>query len=102
MGFKPRETVALLDTRSNNLRTMDKREAENIPHTIVVNLPRFARKTDIREDSEEEDQFLATVHLWRLGLNYNVKRWMKPSSEIYVVKKTTSSSPRGSFSVPAS
>ncbi|OCT52110.1 hypothetical protein CLCR_09354 [Cladophialophora carrionii] len=83
---------------------MDKREAENIPHTIVVHLPRFASKTDIREGSKDpsDDQFLATVHLWRLGLNYNVKRWMKPSSEMYVVKKTTNSSPRDSFSVSGS
>ena len=77
---------------------MEKKYAEEIPHIVRVSLPRFASKTDICEkDSKdkEEDQFLATLHLWRLGLSYNVTRWLMPTSEIYV-KKPMSSGARDS------
>jgi hypothetical protein len=100
MCWKHKRTVAFLDTGNNDFRTMERKHAEKIPHTVIVSLPRFASKTDICEkDSKdkEEDQFLATLHLWRLGLSYNLGRWLRPSSEIYVKKSVFSGSRNSLF-----
>jgi len=102
MCWNSPKKVAFLDTDKNEFITMEKKEAEMLPHIVTFDLPRFASKTDICEKNpkdKDEDRFLATLHLWRLGVNYNVKRWLGPSSKI-IVKKGSCARARNPFDDP--
>jgi hypothetical protein len=105
---KQNERVAVLDITNNKLRTLDKEEAERkfssyqnyhlksafadlalsteVPHEKVA-LPRWANKKSVYVSigKGKDREYIATVHLRRLGFQYNIYRHFGMSEDLYVL-----------------
>ncbi|KAK4207026.1 hypothetical protein QBC37DRAFT_434110 [Rhypophila decipiens] len=85
-AIKRSNSVAVLDTKRNTFRVCDRAVAEKL-HSQKVSLPRFKSSVhvyvNVRDQHKEE--YLATVHVWRLGLGYNIERILGWSKELWVI-----------------
>lgn len=104
---KSNERVAVLDVTNNKLTTLNKAAAERRfsshqaatsnrrlltwysteePHKKVA-LPRWANKKSVYLSGGDgkKAEYVATVHLRRLGFQYNMQRHFGTSEELYVL-----------------
>ena len=79
--------VAFFDANNDYLCTLKRDEAERLSKTPPYPLPRWSSKTDIKAPEPETSNtgdFLVTLHLSKLGLQYNIQRWLGYSTELYI------------------
>ncbi len=79
--------VAFFDSNNDYLGTLKKGEAEKLTSNPPFSVPRWSSKADISTSEPEKSQtgdFLVTLHLSKLGLQYNIQRWLGYSTELYV------------------
>lgn len=79
--------VAFFDPNNDYLGTLKKGEAEKLTSSPPHPLPRWSSKADINTSEPVASQtgdFLVTLHLSKLGLQYNIQRWLGYSTELYV------------------
>ncbi|KAH8894137.1 hypothetical protein GQ53DRAFT_744905 [Thozetella sp. PMI_491] len=85
----PKTEVAVLDLKRHELRTLNREQASRgtgEKHETVT-LPRWKRSTEVylSEDGKSSREYVATVHMWRLGLGYNVHRMFGNTKKLYVL-----------------
>ncbi|RNJ52053.1 hypothetical protein D7B24_004532 [Verticillium nonalfalfae] len=79
--------VAVLDMRRQSFTTHPQ-EWLGSKHYEVVQLPRWRASKDVRLPSKSGNgEYIATVHTWKLGLGYNMNRFMGQSKQLYVLTK---------------
>jgi len=80
-------TVAMYDVRNNQFRTIKRREVEKLA-TKTQDLPRWSKKTKVfvpEPKDEKRHYYLATLNLGKLGLQYNLKRHLSGTRELYII-----------------
>src|SRR5262249_40924222 len=95
--------VAFFDANNDYLCTLKKGEAEKLSKTPPHSLPRWSSKTDIKPTEPETSNtgdFLVTLHLLKLGLQYNIQRWLGYSTELYIKESSRASKEPHSRNVP--
>jgi hypothetical protein len=83
-----RQQVAFFNTKNDEFRTMELSVAE-LESDITIPLSRHIWKTQVdvyveTTGNPSETQFFTTLNLWELGISYNVRRWLRSSSKLYV------------------
>ncbi|KAK0729535.1 hypothetical protein B0H67DRAFT_559037 [Lasiosphaeris hirsuta] len=86
-GGKHSKNVAVLDMRRNTFSLRDRAEAEQLNSQMKVNLPRFKGSVDIYipEADQDQEEYLATVRVWRLGFGYNLHRILGWKKQLWVL-----------------
>jgi len=97
-------TVAMYDVKNNQFRTIKRREVESaynsVPAddykaetalelaTMTQDLPRWSNKTKVfvpEPKDEKRHYYLATLNLGKLGLQYNLRRHLCATRELYII-----------------
>ncbi|KAI0844131.1 hypothetical protein F5Y00DRAFT_249425 [Daldinia vernicosa] len=83
--------VAVLDPKRHKLVTLDRQKLAAIGKgpsgaEQYVDLPRLNPVVDVHVSGTAQNETVATVHLWRLGLKYNVDRLLGNSKQLYVLR----------------
>lgn len=97
-------TVAMYDVKNNQFRTIKRREVESAYNSVPADdyktesaqelatktqdLPRWSKKTKVfvpEPKDEKRHYYLATLNLSKLGLLYNLKRYLSATRELYII-----------------
>jgi hypothetical protein len=97
-------TVAMYDVKNNQFRTIKRREVESEYNSVSTedyktnaalelatktqDLPRWSKKTKVfvpEPKDEKRHYYLATLNLGKLGLQYNLRRHLSTTRELYII-----------------
>ncbi|KAI1652682.1 hypothetical protein F4813DRAFT_304155 [Daldinia decipiens] len=86
-----RSNVAVLDPKRHRLVTLDRQKFAAIDKgpsgaEQCVDLPRLNPVVDVPVSGPAQNETIATVHLWRLGLKYNMDRLLGNNKQLYVLR----------------
>ncbi|KAI2783777.1 hypothetical protein F4815DRAFT_457875 [Daldinia loculata] len=86
-----KNNVAVLDPKRHKLVTLDRQKFEAIDKGPLgveqcVVLPRLNPVVDVPVSGTAQNETIATVHLWRLGVKYNMDRLLGNSKQLYVLR----------------
>jgi len=79
--------VAMYDVKNNQFRTIRKRDLEDMK-TKIVELPRWSKKKKVfvpEPKDEKRQYYLATLNLAKLGFQYNLKRHLCSTRQLYIL-----------------
>ncbi|KAI1464014.1 uncharacterized protein F4812DRAFT_468180 [Daldinia caldariorum] len=84
--------IAVLDPKRQKLVKLDRKKFAAIDKGPTgaeqcIDLPRLSPIVDVTVPGAAESQTIATVHLWRLGLKYNVDRLLGNNKQLYILRE---------------
>ncbi|KAK6949360.1 hypothetical protein Daesc_009435 [Daldinia eschscholtzii] len=87
-----KKDIAVLDPKRHKLVKLDRKGFAAIDkgptgEEQCINLPRLNRTVDVPVPGVAQNETIATVHLWRLGLKYNVDRLLGNNKQLYVLRE---------------